>query len=101
VTRHHRTRILSMESPDLDRCPICQHDSIECDWIPEYGQFQVRCPQCAVFTITASLAAQFGRSLSHDDRVWLKRLSTYLRNAGDDDEREVTEVSWRRLAAEG
>ena len=91
----------SMESPDLNRCSVCRHESIVCVWIPEHGQFLVRCPQCTVFTITKSLAAQFDQSLPRDDRLWLKRLSCYLRNAGDDDDREVTEISWRRLAIDG
>ena len=90
-----------MECPDLDRCPICQRGPIDCDWIPENGQFLVRCPQCTVFTITASLASRFDQPISRDDRLRLNRLSCYLRNAGDDDDREVTEINWRSVAVDG
>ena len=91
---------MSLTEPHLDRCPVCRREPIDCDWIPEYGQFLVRCQKCTVYSIEPSLAARFGQPLFLRDRVLLERLSTYLCNAGEDDDREVTEISWRRLAVE-
>lgn len=47
------------------------------------------------------MANRFRCLLAPDERRMVDRLSRYLRQAGDDDDREVTEESWLRLAAEG
>ena len=91
---------MSLTTPHLERCPVCGHESIDCDWIPEYRQFLVRCPKCTVYSIERALAVRFGQPLFLKDRVLLERLSAYLGNAGEDDDREITEASWRRLAVE-
>ena len=85
----------------LDSCPVCGQQLIDEHWIDEHQQFLVGCPQCTTFTITETLARLFRHPLSADDRRLLKSLSYYLHNAGDDDERELTETSWVRLAVGG
>ena len=83
-----------------DRCPICGRPVADACWIEERRQFFIECPQCTTFTITAELAARFRCALHPDERRMVDRLSRYLRDAGDDDDREVTESSWIALAAE-
>ena len=46
------------------------------------------------------MANRFRCLLEPDECRMVERLSRYLRQAGDDDDREVTEESWLRLAAE-
>ena len=89
-----------MTEPTLDRCPVCGHGPIDACWIDEYQQFLVGCPVCTTYTITLGLANRFGCLLVPDERRMVGRLSGYLQRAGDDDDREVTEGSWLRLAAE-
>ncbi len=91
---------MSTATPHLDRCPVCGREPIDCDWIPEYRQFLVGCPKCTVYSIEKSLAVRFGQPLFLKDRVLLERLSTYLGNAQEDDDREITEINWRILAVE-
>ena len=70
-------------------------------WMEELRQFHVECSQCTTFTITAPLAERFRCGLHPDERRLVGWLSRYLRDAGDDDDREITEYSWIGLAAEG
>ena len=86
--------------PTLDRCPICGRQPAVALWIEEYRQFLVECPRCTTFTITPTLAARFRFVLVPDERRLVERLSRYLQQAGDDDDREVTEDSWVGLAAQ-
>lgn len=68
--------------------------------IPEYDQILVECSLCTTFTIARELAAAFRAPQNLKELHLLRLLSLYLRQAGDDDNREVTDVSWRILAAE-
>ena len=69
-------------------------------WVQERRQYLVECPQCMTFTITARLAARFRCVLHPDERRLVARLSRYLRDASDDDDRQITEDSWIRFATE-
>ena len=73
---------------ELNSCSVCGHQLI------------VDCQQCTTFTITKTLVELFQSSLTASERRLRKRLSCYLRNAGDDDERELTEMSCCWLAEE-
>ena len=84
----------------LNSCLVCGHQSIDAHWIDEKQLFLVDCQQCTTFTITKTLVELFRGSLTASERHLRKQLSCYLRNAGDDDERELTETSWCRLAEE-
>ena len=86
--------------PVPKRCPICGYRVSDVCWMEERRQFLVECPQCTTFTITAQLTARFRCELHPDHRRLVARLSRYLRDAGEDDEREITEDSWTWLAAE-
>ena len=86
--------------PTLQRCPVCGGEPADVGWYGQQG-FLVDCPWCTQYTITPTLAEGFAGPLSVPDRRLLERLSSYLRDAGDDDERELTEDSWRRLALGG
>ena len=90
-----------MTEPTLDLCPLCGSKPHDVGWLDEQEQFLVDCPQCTPYTITPGMANRFRCRLASDDRGMVERLSCYLHQAGDDDDREVTEESWRRLAAEG
>lgn len=79
-------------------CPICRTRSVICE-VPEKVLLLVECPLCSTFTITQSAARTFA-SLGPEEIGTLRLLSRYLRQAGDDDDREVTEQSWLKLAAE-
>ena len=85
----------------LDRCPLCGGEPRDASWFDEQQQFLVDCPLCTTYTITAGLARRFRCLLAPDERRLVDQLSRYLQQAGDDDDREVTEDSWRRLVAEG
>lgn len=80
-----------------DQCPICRMPAVICE-VPEKVLLLVECPLCSTFTITLSAARTFA-SLGPEEIGTLRLLSRYLRQAGDDDDREVTEQSWLRLAA--
>lgn len=82
------------------RCPICGRPVADACWMGERRQFLIECPQCTTFTITAPLAARFRCALHPEERQLVDRLSRYLRDANDDDDREITESSWIGLAAE-
>ena len=84
----------------LDSCPVCGHQFIVDNWIDDKLMFLIDCQQCTTFTITKTLVELFRGSLTASERRLRIRLSCYLRNAGDDDERELTETSWFRLAEE-
>lgn len=90
-----------MTEPTLNSCPLCGCKPDYAGWIEEQQQFLVDCPHCTTYTITAGLANRFQCLLAPEERHLVDRLSHYLRDAGDDDDREVTEDSWLRLAAEG
>ena len=83
----------------LNQCPICRI-LVSADWIDECKIFLVDCPTCTTFTIPEALARKFSQMWKPDDRQRLESLSQYLRRVGDDGDREVTEDSWMRLAAE-
>ena len=87
----------TMKDLDLSECPICGAVPFTL-WLDEKNFFLVECPDCTTFTITESLVRLFRCALAPDDRDSLRRLANYLHNAGDDDDREITEESWRRLA---
>lgn len=90
-----------MTEPTLESCPLCGR-KLNCPvWLEDKEQFLVECSLCTTFTITAYLAGRFGCLLVPYERTMVERLSRYLREAGDDDDREITEDSWLRLAAEG
>ena len=91
---------MNAEPAALDRCPLCGQPLTDAPWLEEYRQFLVECPQCTTFTITPTLAARFRFVLVPDERRLVERLSRYLQQAGDDDDREVTEDSWVGLAAQ-
>ena len=91
---------MNAEPPVPARCPICGYGVSDVCWVAERRQFLVECPRCTTFTITASLAARFGCGLHRDESRLVARLSRYLRDAGDDVEREITEASWTWLAEE-
>ena len=82
----------------LTSCPVCGYQPIYGDWIDEKQLFLVDCTHCTTFTITESLVKQFKRPLTNSNRYLKTQLSLYLRSAGDDDDRELTETSWRQLA---
>ena len=90
-----------MTEPMLDCCPLCGGKPQGVYWLGEQQQFLVDCPLCTTYTITAGLANRFLCLLDADERGMVEQLSRYLQQAGDDGDREVTEDSWRRLAAEG
>ncbi len=90
-----------MTEPILDSCPLCGRKLICPVWLEERQQFLVECSLCTTFTITPYLASRFGCLLVPYERNMVKQLSHYLREAGDDADREVTEDSWLRLADEG
>ena len=89
-----------MKDQDLSECPVCGAPPIFALWLEDNGMFAVECPDCTTFTITKSLAALLRCSVAQGDREALARLSGYLRSAGDDGERELTEESWMRLAGQ-
>ncbi len=89
-----------MTEPPLDLCPLCGRTPDDVGWVDEREQFLVDCPQCTPYTITLGMANRFRCLLDPDERRMVERLSRYLHQAGDDDDREVTEESWLRLAAE-
>lgn len=89
-----------MTEPGLDLCPLCGRRPRDVGWFDEQEQFLVDCPHCTQYTITPGMADRFRCLLAPDERRMVDRLSRYLRQAGDDDDREVTEESWLRLAAE-
>ena len=91
---------INAEPSDPSRCPICGRPTLDLSWMEERSQFFVECPGCTTFTITGTLAARFRCALHPDERRHVDRLSRYLHHAGDDDDREVTEDSWQRMAAE-
>lgn len=64
------------------------------------SQFFVECPERTTFTITARWLPVSVAACILKRRRLVDRLSRYLRHAGDDDDREVTEDSWQRMAAE-
>lgn len=86
--------------PTLDRCPLCGRQPVDADWYGPPG-FLVNCSSCRYYTITQDLVVELAGPLSLPDRQLLRRLSACLREAGEDDERELTVSSWRRLAAGG
>ena len=67
-------------------------------WLPEYAQFFVTCPRCTTFTISRGLARIFATELRGAPE--LARLSCYLRDPENEDDREVTEDTWQRMCAE-
>ena len=81
----------------LNSCPVCGHQLIDDHWIDEQQKFLVECQQCTTFTITKTLIEMFLGSLTTYEHHLKELLSRYLRNAGDEDEREITETSWRQL----
>lgn len=89
-----------MTEPRLAVCPLCRRELVGAYWIDEYRQFLVDCPLCTTFTITPGLVSRFQCLLIPSERRMVQRLSHYLQRAEDDDDREVTERSWLRLAAE-
>ena len=89
-----------MTEPTLDLCPLCSRKPDDVGWVDEQEQFLVDCPHCTPYTITLGMANHFRSLLEPDERRIVERLSRYLHQAGDDDDREVTEESWLRLAAE-
>lgn len=90
-----------MTEPTLNSCPLCGSKTIHTFWFDEQQQFLVNCPHCTTYTITRGLASRFRCLLAPEERRMVERLSHHLRAAGDDDDREITEDSWLRLAAEG
>ena len=86
--------------PTLERCPLCGREPADVGWYGEQG-FLVDCTWCTQYTITSPLAEYFAGALTLPDRQLVRRLSRYLHEAGDDDDRELTAESWRRLAVGG
>ncbi len=78
-----------------DDCPLCGRRLIEAHWISEYSQFLFTCPSCTTFTIPPELDKSFGTEFRGDPDI--PRLSRYLREAGEDDNREITVESWRTV----
>ena len=80
---------MKAEPPELDRCPICGRNEVFACWVEEQRQFLVECLKCTTFTISAPMADYFRGARDPADRDVLNRLSRYLREAGDDDDREI------------
>lgn len=90
-----------MKAPEA--CPICG-SSESGEWLAENNRYLFDCEACSTFTITAERVKAFTDAWRAGDReilMCLESLSSYLRRAGDDDERDVTEDTWLALAIEG
>ena len=88
-------------SETLSTCPICGYSLISGIWVEELGVFLVDCSRCTTFTISPALAAEFRQMRESGPCVDLESLSKYLREADDDDDREIREDSWHKLAVQG
>lgn len=82
-----------------ERCPICEQPAFT-SALPEYGQTLVECSHCTTFTIEKDLAASFRRPQNFSELQRLRLLSLYLQQARDDDDREVTQTSWKIFASQ-
>ena len=74
---------------------MCGNGLTDSTWIPEYAQFFMTCPWCITFTIPPGLARTFATKLCGSPE--LARLSLHLRDPDNEDDREVTEDSWREM----
>lgn len=92
-----------MTTPNGRGCPVCRAPAWMM-WVEQRRCVAVECDVCTTFTITTERLRAFRQAWRQDDRAILLRLeqlSRYLRRAGDEGERAVTEASWLALAIEG
>ncbi len=85
------------------RCPICGTSAVG-TWVDGNAIFLFDCEQCSTFTITMERLAAFEEAWRVGDRdtlMCLEAISHYLRRAGDDGDRDITDASWMEFALDG
>jgi hypothetical protein len=84
-------------------CPICRGSAVGTQ-IDDPPVALFECEQCSTFTITTERMAVFANAWQRNDRetlMYVEAISAYLRHAGDDDERHISDETWIKFAVEG